>query len=181
MANESLPVWASPIAEPKRSFRFQLNLNDIPTWMVKTTNRPEPSISDGGKHKFIVHEFKFPGQVTWNDIQVTLIDAIDQDNSRKIVDFLKKAGYVSPSDFHPGFSNDNFFKKSISKKDFVNILGKVSIDTLNADGKKVETWRLYNAWIKSVNFGDMDYENDSLINIQMTFSYDFATLETFNA
>ena len=40
-----------------------------------------------------------------------------------------------------------------------------------------ETWKLKNAWIKSINFGSLDYSSDELITIEVTISYDWCEVE----
>jgi len=72
------PIW-SPQAEPKRKYEFILRLADIPVAVIVSTNRPKMTISDAANHKFLVHTFKFPGQVTWNDITIKLVDLVDLD------------------------------------------------------------------------------------------------------
>ena len=66
----NLPPWQSAGIEPKRKFKFILILGDVPAWVVKTAGRPNINVSEGGKHNFLGHEFKFPGRVTWDNIEV---------------------------------------------------------------------------------------------------------------
>jgi len=51
---------------------------------------------------------------------------------------------------------------------------------IDENGAPIETWSLYNPWIKSVNFGDLDYESDELVNVELSIRYDWADLETKN-
>ena len=111
------PVW-SPIAEPKRKYKFLLNINGIPTYTVKTTDRPTVSVGEA-KHEYFVHDFYFPGRVTWNEISVTLIDPVDTNTSKKLLDHIKNSGYVPPSDFSHTPGDDTFLNRTLSKKAFV--------------------------------------------------------------
>ena len=43
--------------------------------------------------------------------------------------------------------------------------------------KYVEEWNLHNAFITSVKFGDLDYNSDDLVNIDLTIKYDYAILQ----
>jgi len=46
------PIWASDKAglDPKRSYRFILYLNGVPSYFVKTTGVPQLTVADGGTH-----------------------------------------------------------------------------------------------------------------------------------
>ena len=64
--------------DPKRSYRFILFLNGVPAYFVKSSGVPQLTVNDGGTHKFLGHEFRFPGGVKWEgDISVKLVDTID--------------------------------------------------------------------------------------------------------
>jgi len=38
----------------------------------------------------------------------------------------------------------------------------------------LETWALWNAWVKSAKYGDLDYSNDELRTVELTIRYDWA-------
>lgn len=40
----------------------------------------------------------------------------------------------------------------------------------------LEQWTLNGAWIKSINFGQLDYSSDELITIELVIAYDYATV-----
>ena len=40
----------------------------------------------------------------------------------------------------------------------------------------LERWELKNCWIKSINFGQLDYSSDELINIEITVSFDYCSI-----
>ena len=68
---------------------------------------------------------------------------------------------------------------TFSKKRAVDAVGgRMYIHMIDEDGTPIETWSLYNPWIKSVNFGDLDYESDELVNVEVGIRYDWAELET---
>ena len=48
---------------------------------------------------------------------------------------------------------------------------------MKSDGKTLRTWTLVNSFIKSVNYGDLDYGSDELVSIEIVVSYDYATTE----
>jgi len=174
----AIPVWANPITEPKRKFKFILNLAGIPAYVVKTTDRPQVTVGEA-KHEFLVHDFYFPGRVSWNEISINLVDPVDPDVSRKLLDFVRNAGYVNPGDFSPSPSDPNFLRKSLSKSKFIDQLGQVTIDTLNSEGSVVETWKLNNVFVKSVTYNQLSYSDEGLIELGLQLRYDWAELESF--
>jgi hypothetical protein len=64
----AIPVWANPLTEPKRKFKFILNLAGIPAYVVKTTDRPSVTVGEA-QHEFLVHNFFFPDR-DWETCQV---------------------------------------------------------------------------------------------------------------
>ena len=65
----------------------------------------------------------------------------------------------------------------ISKKAAVQAISGLYLHTLDSQGAIVEAWKFHNAWIKSVNFDDLDYSSDELINLQVSIRYDWATVD----
>ena len=172
------PIWEAR-TEPKRKFKFVLNLGEIPAYTVKTTDRPTITVGEA-KHEFMVHDFYFPGRVSWNEISVTLIDPIDENTSKKLLDFIKSGGYVMPNDFNENVGNPNYLRKTLTKLAFQDAMhGDVSIDTLNSEGKVVETWALKNSWIKSVNYNAMGYAEEGLVELTVGLRYDWAVLTSY--
>ena len=173
----AIPQWLAPNIEPKRKFKFILSFGDIPAWVVKSAARPNVSVSEGAKHQFLSHEFKFPGRVTWNDIDITLVDPINPEIASTLFNVIEEAGYAVPSDWN---GQNELWRLSLSKRKFAsNALTDVTIQTIDSDGKKVEEWRLYNAWIKNINYDDVTYDSEELMSISVGLKYDWAKLETF--
>lgn len=171
------PIWAADAAglDPKRSYRFILYLNEIPSYFVKSTGVPSLTINDGGTHKFLGHEFKFPGGVKWEgDITVKLVDTIDYNMAQKFMDHVRKAGYVYPSNFSESSTNAEYFRKTISKAKFP--FKQIKVQRLNSDGQTFETWVLNNPWISKVDFGTASYDDEKLLEVSVTFKYDWAEL-----
>ena len=48
---------------------------------------------------------------------------------------------------------------------------------LDSNGNALETWTLYNAFIKNVEFSELSYESDDISEITITLAYDRAILE----
>ena len=166
--------WNQASVEPKRGFRFLLYISGMPQFIVTTVKKPSFTIGSQ-PHNFLNYEFKYPGRVTWEDVQFTIVDPADPDSTASLYNILSVAGYAIPSEYREATA------KTISKKGLVDSLGsQVRIVQLDADGDSgapLEEWVLNNPQIKSVNFGQLDYSQEALLNIDVTLTYDWATLE----
>ena len=163
-----MTFWADPNMEPKRLSKWVLRIEGVDTFMCKKVGKPSFSKTEA-THAFLNYVFKFPGRVEWEDVSLTLVDAIDPDVASVIVEKLRRSGYDAAN-----IDNAAVHLQTISKKDSVLALGNVFIEQIDADGRPVERWYLRNAWVKSANFGELDYESDELLNIELTLTYDWA-------
>ena len=116
----------------------------------------------------------FRSRVSWNEVTLTLVDPISVDAVALTNEIIEGSGYVIPS--QPPADAGNL--STISKAKAVAALGKVIITILTADGNKVEEWTLNNPFVKSAKYGDLDYSNDDLRTVEMTFRYDWATCDS---
>ena len=126
----------------------------------------------------INHKFYYPGRVEWNTIDVSFVDLNQPDSTQSVYNILRQSGYAPP------VKPDDTI--TISKAAAVNSLGTVRIQTIGdqfqntgdttqlpstptplASGTEVlEEWVLYNAWLKDVKFGDLDYTSDDLVRFR---------------
>lgn len=174
-----MAFWNDKSLEPKRKHRWLMTISDIPAFVIKTTNKPSFSINET-EHNYFGHRFYYPGMVTWNEITLTLVDPIDPDVSRKVLNILRRSGYVEPSE------HDSNMLHTISKEESVAALGSiVKIKQVEHTGTGtdvlgtnvvVEEWELYSPWIKEAKFGDLDYSDDGLVEIELTIRYDWAII-----
>tara|TARA_R110002060_G_scaffold64773_1_gene73830 strand:+ start:658 stop:1182 length:525 start_codon:yes stop_codon:yes gene_type:complete len=165
--------WSDVNSQPKRRYRFTLSIskkgndNQIPLWTIKTAAKPKANISTV-EHQFIDHVFKFPGRVTWDPIQVTLVDPVDPDLSAQFLDVLIQSGYRFPTDASKA-------QYSLSKKKFYDQIGEVYINQIDEDGTTIEKWALKNAFFTSVDFGGtLDYSSDEMQEITVEITFDWA-------
>ena len=166
--------WSSQTSDPKRKFRFQLLINSIPVWVIKTVAKPSVTVNPV-VHQYLNHEFRYPGRVTWDSpINVTLVDPLDPDLARTTLNIIRNSGYK-----YPKSAEDSLF--TMTKNEAVTALGRVSIQQLDGSGQAVETWVLKNAFVSKVTYGDLDYASDELNEISLEITYDWANLETSHA
>lgn len=165
-----MAFWSTADIEPLRQFRFLVsNSSDSEAvwYWAKSVSKPSFEVSST-EHQLVNHKFKYPSILTWNDITMTIVDTGNK--TQALLNQIINTGYNYPTAFTT--------KEGISKGAAANYLDVLTIQQLDADGKAIETWRLKGAFIKSTNFGDLDYESDSLVTLQLTISYDWAELET---
>ncbi len=162
------------IRDPKRAYRFTVDMspgNGVSTsWFIKKVTKPSVSVSESA-HTYLNHTFYYPGRVSWNSINMTLVDPVNPDAAAIFMQYLQDVGYQPPS--LPTHVQTISKRKATGGEDG---LGTVSINQIDGDGFVIEQWDLHNAWIKSVALGDLDYESDQLSNITLEIRYDWAAL-----
>lgn len=134
-------------------------------WWAKSVTQPSPDISVS-EHQLINHKIKYPGIVTWNDIDITLVEVGNKGN--KLMTNLEMYGYG-----RDGFL-DGMSKHLVSTPP--RPLFDLLITKIDSSGKPLETWSFVNPFIKAIKFGDLDYSVDDLLEITITVAYDSATL-----
>jgi len=194
--------WSDAAFEPKRKFKYILSLSPsgevamaagattIADFLIKKVDKPAFS-SEVYSHKFMNHEFKYPGRVTWDDISVTIIDADNPHTSAMLYAIIRASGYPLPMDSgtvaeaSTGMDEATVKGTVVSKSQATKALGVVKIkqfsgQTTGIAGAAVpsEIWTLHNAFIKDCKFGDLDYESEDMLEITMTLTYDWAVLGT---
>jgi len=178
--------WTNPTNQPTRQFRFMVSNGPGAWWWVQSCTKPSYDVSVE-EYKLINNKFKYPGVVTWNDVTISIVDV--EANTVAILQSLKQGGYQPP-----GYIDDEV-ADGLSKRLLHNqtkVLSEkvpsgdrakaadgslLQIRQLNADGSDRETWTLHNAFIKSANFGQLDYSSDELVKLELVISYDYAILK----
>jgi|TARA_R110000751_G_scaffold286002_1_gene390378 hypothetical protein len=179
-----MPFWTTShsdtatINDPKRKFRFIVTLGNISedggqAWYAKTATKPSFTIATT-EHKYLNHTFYYPGSVTWNDVEITLVDPVSPiDVSATLSDIVQTAGYNVPS--------TALELQTMSKAKASTALGVVTVAQLNSDGEPLESWVLNNAFITDVKYGDLEYGSDDITELSMTLKYDWATCKVENS
>ena len=178
-----MPFWNLASSEPRRAHRFLLNLPNLAAddqrstyqeYLCKTVTKPSYTISET-EHKFLGNTYYYPGAVTWENVTAQLVNAVDPDGNAILMSALYRAGYMDPNQqaaIYEGTAND--LLGTPNKADALAALGDVIIRELDGNGLAVGMWELKNPFITNVKFGDLDYGTEDLLNIDITFRYDFA-------
>ena len=164
-----MTFWTQPDLSPTRQFRFMVS-NGTSWWWVSSCSKPSYEISTE-EYKLINHKFKYPGIATWNDVNLTIVDVTGQTNS--LLDYIFSNGH----DVERAYNSTEGLDKSNLIKGLQDNQGFFHIIQLDEGGNAKEQWSLKNAFIKSVNFGQLDYSSDELVKLELVISYDYAILE----
>ena len=179
-----MAFWNSAQSEPRRAHRFLLNIPRLTNgaedgtyqqYLCRTVTKPSYTISEV-EHKFLGNTYYYPGAVTWNTVQATLVNAVDPDGNRLLFDALYRSGHTDPnmqSDIFNGNATD-VLPGTLNKEDSLNAFGDILIKELGPKGGFIGTWKLMNPFLTNVTFGDLDYASEELLNLELTFRYDFA-------
>jgi|ETNvirenome_6_85_1030632.scaffolds.fasta_scaffold11607_5 hypothetical protein len=160
--------WNSPsTVEPKRAYRFFIQNGEGTWWWAKTAQKPSVDISEG-MYKVGNSNLKYPGIATWNDISITIVD--EKQRAQKLYKVIQESGYSPVNAAHvDGFSKTSATQALLEKSNFL-------IQQIDSEGSINEEWVLYNPWIKSISFSDLDYSSDELSTIDLTITYDYAII-----
>ena len=146
--------------EPKMKNRYVMEIDTIPSYLVKAANRPTIQFETIALDHINVKR-KLQGKADWQDITITLYDPIVPSAAQKVMDWIR-LGHESITG-RRGYAD--FYKKDIT----FYLLGPV--------GDKIEQWTLKGAFIQQANFGELDFTSNEVATIELTLAYDYAILE----
>jgi hypothetical protein len=146
--------------EPKMKNRYVMEIDNIPSYLVKAANRPTIQFETVTLDHINVKR-KLKGKGEWQDITITLYDPIVPSGAQAVMEWIR-LGHESITG-RDGYAD--FYKKDV---DFY-LLGPV--------GDKIEQWKLKGAFISQANFGDLAFDSNEPATIELTLAYDYAILE----
>ncbi len=160
MANliENNQIFYTPY-EPKVQNRFILQIDGIPSFLCKKVSRPQLECGEVVlDHINIIRKMK--GKCKWGDITITMYDAIVPSGAQSVMEWVRTSHEsVTGRDGYADFY----------KRDFdIFVLGPV--------GDKIENWTVKGAYIKTAQFGDMDWSTETPVEIQLTLGVDYCVL-----
>jgi len=161
MANliENEQMFYTPY-EPKVQNRFILQIDGIPSFLCKKVSRPQIECGEVVlSHINIIRKLK--GICKWNDITLTMYDAIVPSGAQAVMEWVRTSHESITG--RDGYAD--FYKKNFD----IFVLGPV--------GDKIENWRVHGAYIKTAQFGDMDWATETAVEIQLTLGLDYCVLE----
>ena len=147
--------------EPKMKHRFILDVAGIPSYLIKTANRPSIQFETVTLDHINVKR-KLKGKGEWQDIEITLFDPIVPSGAQAVMEWVR----LSHESLTGRDGYADFYKKDVD----IYMLGPV--------GDKIEQWKLKGAFITNATFNDLDWSNQAdYADITLTLAYDYAILE----
>lgn len=185
-----MAFFSEPNLSPKRKFRWIVEIasgTELFTVAAKSVKKPNYSL-EATQHKFLNHQFNYPNRVIWQPINITFVDHIgtaegaDNSVTSTLYKMLRSAGYVFPTD-------RLVCEQSVTKRGATTALGNLVIKQLSGDqsglgqlvtgeSDVIEQWKVRNAFITKVDFGDLSYDDDGLIEINCDIVYDWAEYQS---
>jgi hypothetical protein len=164
--------------EPKRAYRWLLYMGGIEPYVAKKVTKPGYAISKITDLDIYGKPMYSPSVLEWKDVKATLVDTGTPDLTATFYTMLKNSGWGPPEGDVPIAIEGGKLKKA---------LGRVAIQQIANPKQKgiksaqvIEEWILYNAWISDIDFGQLDYTSDDLVEINITLTYDYAKLNKDN-
>lgn len=169
--------WNNSKLEPKRAFRFLVTLSlggkDV-QFLAKSVKRPSYTVTSN-PHKFFNHTFHYPGRVEWGTVSLTLVDDITVNGADLLYKHLSQIGYKTPTNSET--ASDHTITKATATAAMDSFIIEEKGTRLNSDSTDtvtIGTWKLQNAFITSVDFGEHSYDSEDMIDIQLDIQYDWA-------
>ncbi len=143
--------------EPKRKYRWLLQIDGIDAFTLKTAARPSLTF-DETVIDYINTKRYVAGKQTWNPMSITLQDPIAPSAAQAVMDWVRIC--YEPLTGRMGYAS--FYKKNITLK------------VLDPQGAVVELWDVFGAWVQDSNWGDLDYASSDNVEIACTLRFDNA-------
>ncbi len=145
--------------EPKRQNQFIMELNGIPAYLIKTSDKPAMKNGEITLDHINVKRY-VKGVSEWDPISITLYDPIVPSAAQAVMDWVRD--HHESATGRDGYSS--FYKK------------EVRLHQLSPLGEVVEEWILKGAFITDAKFGQYDWGADDIQSIDVTLRYDWAFL-----
>ena len=146
--------------EPKRQFRWVLQIEGLDAFLMKTAARP--SISQNPITIDYINTKRYlAGKAEFGTMEVTLYDPIAPSGAQQVMEWIR-THYESVSG-RAGYAD--FYKRDIQLK------------LLDPIGTVVELWDVKGAFIESVNYNSLDYANADAMMINLTLRFDNCVLQ----
>jgi hypothetical protein len=145
--------------EPKRKFRWILNIDGIDAFTLKTAIRPQVTL-DETVLDYINLKRYVAGKPTWAPMTMVLYDPISPSAAQKVMEWIRLS--FDPTTGRMGYA--------------VNYQKEFNLKMLDPAGTVVENWLIRRAWIQDANFSDLDYSTSDPVEISLTIRFDDSIL-----
>ena len=146
--------------EPKRKFRWILEIDGIDSFTATTAKRPAKT-HEQITIDYINQKRYLAGKGEWQTIEIMLNDPIAPSARQKVMWWLR----LVHDDATGRMGYAEMYKKNFSLK------------MLDGLGNVVEKWTFIGAWPTSVDFQDLNYGENDAAQVQFTIRMDSCFLE----
>jgi hypothetical protein len=143
--------------EPKRKFRWILQIDGIDAFVCKTAARPQMTFEETAID-YVNQKRYIAGKMAPNTMAISMHDPIAPSAAQKVMTWVRLCYEVLTG--RMGYADQY-------QKDF-------ALKLLDPQGAVVEHWDIRRAWIQDTNFGDLDYSTSDNAEIQLVIRYDLA-------
>ena len=149
-----MPVPYEPLRKNRFILRFPTSLG-INEWFVTSTARPSAKIKSV-EIPFLNTKTYVAGIFEWEEIKVTFRDPIGPSASQALMEWfrLHAESVTGRMGYAAGYKKD------------------VELEMLDPTGVVVQKWILQGCFLTSLNFGDLNYTQDELANIDASLRMD---------
>lgn len=151
----SVPEMLPAKVMPHLKNRFVLAIEGIDAYTVKTAARPEITTEEI-KLNWINSTRYVAGKTEFSEMSVTLIDYISPSTAQQVMEWARLC--YEPVSGRAGYPD--FYKRDIQ------------IKVLDPVGTVVQLWDVKGAWCKSINYGELSYEEGNAVQ-EITLSIRF--------
>ena len=145
--------------EPKMANRFILYADGLPAYVVKGVARP--SLTQDAKVLNHINVQRYvKGRSVWGAMNMTLFDPIVPSSAQSVMEWVRL--HHESVTGRDGYAD--FYKKDIT----INVLGPV--------GDKVEEWILKGCIITQATFGELSFDTDDPMQVEVTVQPDLCIL-----
>ncbi len=146
--------------EPRLKNRFILEIDGIPSFLIKGAARPSITIDEVELPHINITKYSM-GKVSYDEISLTLYDPISPSGAQIVMNWIR--AHHEAETGRDGYG-------AMYQKD-------VTILELGPVGDKISAWTLKKAWIKSANFGELDWGDATAQEITISLRYDYPVME----
>ena len=146
--------------EPKRQHRWVFAIEGIDSFLIKTAARPQ--FSGGSTEIPWINSFRYvANRMKFQTLSVNLYDPIAPSGAQQVMEWIRT--HQETVSGRMGYAD--FYKRDIQLK------------LLDPIGTVIELWDVKGAFLESVNYNNLDYASDAMIEIAMTIRFDNAVLQ----
>ena len=145
------------IWEPKYQHKFIMSVDTLPAYLIKSSAKPSAENGEVVLDHINIQR-KVKGKTKWNNIEITLYDAIVPSAAQAVMHWFRS--HHESAVGKDGYSAQ--YKRAIT------------LQQLSGTGVVIEEWTLHGAFINSCNWGTLDWSSEDVQTITATLSYDYA-------